>query len=102
MSCMIDSPILHKLKPEIQECIQHIKKAIDAKQPIFIRHHADADGYTAGIAIERALFPLVSVKHRRERDVHYFYQRFPSLTPYYSYEDATRDVQTFLRNAEQF
>ena len=102
MNFIIDSQILHKLKPQIEECIQHIQKAIDAKQPIFIRHHADADGYTAGIAIERALFPLISMKHRRERDVHYFYQRFPSLTPFYDYEDATRDVQTFLRNAEQF
>jgi RecJ-like exonuclease len=102
MNFMIESHVLQKLKPDIQQCIQHIQKAVDAKQPIFIRHHADADGYTAGIAIERALFPLISLQHRRERDVHYFYQRFPSLTPYYSYEDATRDVQTFLRNSEQF
>ncbi len=102
MKFMIDSHILQKLKPEIEKCIEHIQKAINAKQPIFIRHHADADGYTAGIAIERALLPLISLKHRRERDVHYFFQRFPSLTPYYSYEDATRDVQNFLRNSEQF
>ena len=62
---MIESHVLQKLKPDIQQCIQHIQKAVDAKQPIFIRHHADADGYTAGIAIERALFPLISLQHRR-------------------------------------
>jgi RecJ-like exonuclease len=99
---MIESSVLHKLKPAIHELIELLKKAIDTKQPILLRHHADADGYTAGIALERALLPLISAKHRRERDAFYYYQRLPSLTPYYGYEDATKDIQTFLRNADQF
>lgn len=99
---MIETPVLQKLKPKIHELIELLKKAIEAKQPILIRHHADADGYTAGIALERALLPFISAQHRRERDVSYYYQRLPSLTPYYAYEDATKDIQTFLRNAEQF
>ena len=102
MSFMIDSSVLHKLKPTIHELIELLKKAIDNKQPILLRHHADADGYTAGIALERALLPLIAGKHRRERDAFYYYQRLPSLTPYYGYEDATKDIQTFLRNADQF
>ncbi|MBI5002673.1 hypothetical protein HZC31_04765 [Candidatus Woesearchaeota archaeon] len=99
---MIEAPVLQKLKPKIHELIELLKKTLEAKQPILIRHHADADGYTAGIALERALLPLIAAQHRRERDVSYYYQRLPSLTPYYAYEDATKDIQTFLRNAEQF
>lgn len=99
---MIEAPVLQKLKPKIRELIELLKKTLEAKQPILIRHHADADGYTAGIALERALLPLISLQHRRERDVSYYYQRLPSLTPYYAYEDATKDIQTFLKNAEQF
>ncbi len=102
MNFMIESSVLHKLKPTMLELIELLKKAIDAKQPILLRHHADADGYTAGIALERALLPLISAKHRRERDAFYYYQRLPSLTPYYGYEDATKDIQAFLRNADQF
>ncbi len=99
---MIEAPVLQKLRSKMNELIELLKKTLEAKQPILIRHHADADGYTAGIALERALLPLISLQHRRERDVSYYYQRLPSLTPYYAYEDATKDIQTFLRNAEQF
>ncbi len=102
MNFMIESVVLNKLKPKINELLELVQKAIENKQPILIRHHADGDGYTAGIALERAMIPLIASQHRRERDVSYYYQRLPSLTPYYSYEDATKDVQTFLRHAEQF
>lgn len=102
MNFLIDSPVLHKLKPAFTELLTHLKKAIDAKHPIYVRHHADADGYTAGIALERALIPLISGQQRRERDVSLYYQRLPTLTPYYNYEDASRDVQNFLRIGEQF
>src|SRR3989338_8979169 len=102
MNFMIDSSVLHKLTPTIHGLIELIKKAIENKQPIVLCHQADADGYTAGIALERALLPLIAGKHRRERDAFYYYQRLPSLTPYYGYEDATKDIQTFLRNADQF
>lgn len=102
MKFLIESSVLQKLKPQIQELLQILKTAIESKQPICLRHHADADGYTAGIALERALVPLVGAQHRRERDVSLYFQRLPSLTPYYSYEDATRDIQNILRSAEQF
>ena len=102
MKFMIQSPVLQKLEPAINDVIILLKETIDKKQPILVRHHADADGYTAGVALERALIPLIGAKQRRERDVSYYYQRLPSLSPYYSYEDATKDTQTFLRSMVQF
>ncbi|MBI5072908.1 hypothetical protein HZA99_03750 [Candidatus Woesearchaeota archaeon] len=102
MKFLIESSVLQKLKPQIQELLTLLKTTIESKQPIYIRHHADADGYTAGIALERVLVPLIGAQHKRERDVSLYFQRLPSLTPYYSYEDATRDIQNFLRTAEQF
>lgn len=102
MNFMVESHVLQKLKPAIHDFITLIKESIEAKQPIYLRHHADADGYAAGIALERALVPLISAKQRRERDVFLYYHRMPLLTPHYSYEDGTRDIQLFLRNKEQF
>lgn len=102
MTFIISSKTLEKLKPEIEKVVEKIKEAIEKKHPLLIRHHNDTDGYTAGIAIERAVLPLISNVHRRERDAGYYYQRLPSLSPYYNVEDAMRDTQFFLRNADQF
>lgn len=102
MKFLIESAVLQKLRPQIQKLLETLKTAIESKQPVYIRHHADADGYTSGIALERVLVPLIAAQHKRERDVSLYFQRLPSLTPYYSYEDATRDIQNFLRSAEQF
>ncbi len=93
---------MEKLTPHLVSCVTEIKKTIEHRQPILIRHHGDADGYAAGIALERALLPIISAKHRRERDLFYYYTRLPLLAPFYSYEDATKDMQTASRNAEQF
>lgn len=94
--------MLEKLKPQLSLCVAEIKKAIEHRQPILIRHHGDADGFSAGIALELSLLPLISAKHRRERDLYYYYTRLPLLAPFYSYEDATKDIQIAARNAEQF
>ncbi len=99
---LVNSPVLEKLKPHIQQCVAEIKSAVDHRQPILIRHHGDADGYAAGIALERALLPIISAKHRRERDLFYYYTRLPLLVPFYGYQEATKDLQIASRNAEQF
>lgn len=99
---IIQSPILEKLQPEIQKIVHIIQHAVQKKQPILIRHHNDTDGYTAAIALERVILPLISEKQTRERDVFYYYTRAPCTAPYYSLMDATRDITTFLNNQTRF
>lgn len=99
---IIESPILEKLQPEIQKIVIQIQHAIQKKQPILIRHHNDTDGYTAALALERAILPLIREKQSRERDVYYYYTRAPCTAPYYSLMDATRDITNFLNNQTRF
>ena len=75
MKFIINSKVLDKLKPKINQAVSYIQQAIESKRPIIIRHHGDVDGYCAGIALERAILPLVSQRHSRERDVFFYYTR---------------------------
>jgi len=99
---MIESGILEKLRPRINKVVSLIKQAIDAKRPIWIRHHSDTDGYCAAVALERAILPLIYDRHTRERDQFYHYARLPSKTPYYDYADATKDVCNFMNRVTKF
>ncbi len=99
---MIESDILEQLRPRINKVVSLIKQAIDAKRPIWIRHHSDTDGYCGAIALERAILPLIYDRHTKERDQFYHYARLPSKTPYYDYADATKDVCNFMNRVNKF
>jgi len=93
---MIKSETLLKLKGEISKGVTLIKKCIEEKKPILIRHHSDADGFCAGLALERAILPLIHETHTREREAWFSYSRKPNMAPYYSYDDANKDLSYFL------
>ena len=57
---LVESEIMEKLKPRMLHVAKEIKKAIFHSTPIVLRHHADADGITSAIAIERAILPLIT------------------------------------------
>ncbi len=40
-------------------------------EPIIIRHHADADGICAGVAVERACLPLIKAQGDSEAEYHF-------------------------------
>lgn len=93
---IIKSETLVKLSDDISKAVKLIKKCISEKRPILIRHHADADGYCSGVALEKAITPLIHATHERERDAWFAYSRKPNMAPYYSYEDANKDLAFFL------
>ncbi len=95
MKTIITSKILDKLLPEMKKASAIITEAIESRTPIIVRHHLDSDGYTGGVALERAILPLVNKKHTRERDAFYYFRRLPCKAPFYSQEDALRDISTF-------
>jgi archaea-specific RecJ-like exonuclease len=97
-----NSKVLKQLQPQIVAAATTIQKAIQNRQPIIIRHHNDADGFSAGIALERGILPHLEAKHARERDIMNHYRRLPLMTPFYGYEDATRDMQRATENVERF
>jgi RecJ-like exonuclease len=98
---LIKSDILEKLKPRMKNAAKLIMKAAYKSRPIIIRHHADADGITSAIAIERAILPLIKEIGGSDADRHFF-RRSPSKAPFYEIEDVTKDITFALEDQERF
>jgi archaea-specific RecJ-like exonuclease len=94
---LIESEIMEKLKPRMLHVAKEIKKAILHSTPIILRHHADADGITSAIAIERAILPLITEIGGADAE-YYFYKRAPSKAPFYELADVTRDISYALED----
>ncbi|MCQ8894447.1 MAG: DHH family phosphoesterase [Methanolinea sp.] len=89
---LIDSPVLEKLRPRMREVAKIIRKAVFTSQPIILRHHADADGICAGVAVELAVISLMR-EAGADFDADYFlFKRAPSKAPFYEIEDIIRDL----------
>ncbi|MCX9011980.1 MAG: DHH family phosphoesterase [Candidatus Methanoperedens sp.] len=98
---LVKSEVMEQLKPSMRNAAKLIRKAVFKSRPIIIRHHADADGITSAIAIERALLPLIRSVGGSDAD-RYFYRRSPSKAPFYELEDVTKDLTFALEDQERF
>jgi Archaea-specific RecJ-like exonuclease, contains DnaJ-type Zn finger domain len=56
---LVESDILVKLRPEMKKLAKIVRRAVFTQQPIILRHHADADGISAAVAIETAVVSLI-------------------------------------------
>jgi RecJ-like exonuclease len=81
----------------MKQVAKEIRRAVLKSQPIVVRHHADADGITAAVAIEMAILPLI--KEVGGADAEYYnYRRAPSKAPFYELEDVTKDLTYALED----
>ncbi len=94
---MVESEVLEKLRPAMKKVAKEIRKAIIKSTPILLRHHADADGMTAGLAIEKAIIPLIKEVNGQDGE-YYFYKRAPSKAPFYEVTDVVRDISFALED----
>lgn len=99
---LIKSPILDKLKESFIKAATEIRLAVIQNRPIIVRHHNDADGYSAGFALERAILPLIEKHHGPGKAAWEFYLRAPCAAPFYEIDDSIRDTAMSLRNAAKF
>ncbi|RJS74047.1 S1 RNA-binding domain-containing protein [ANME-2 cluster archaeon] len=88
---LIESHVLSALKDGMLAVAKRIRRAVFSSQPIVLRHHADADGMTAAIALERAILPLIREVGGTDAEYH-FYRRSPSKAPFYEMIDIVRDM----------
>ena len=102
ISFLISSPILDKLKPRFIKAATEIRLAIIKNRPIIVRHHNDADGYSSGFALERAILPLIEKQHSSTKAAWEFFARAPCAAPFYEIDDSIRDTATSLRNVAKF
>ena len=97
---LVQSEVLEKLRPQMEKVAMHIRRAILKSVPIIIRHHADADGICAGVAVERACLPLIRQEGDSEAEYHFF-GRSPSKAPFYELEDVNKDLVMALEDSER-
>lgn len=98
---LIESETLNKLRPLMRNAAKAIRRAILDGRSILVRHHADADGICAGVAIEKAVVPLLKeANNNSDAEWHYF-KRAPSKAPFYEFEDVVKDLSFALEDVER-
>lgn len=90
---LVKSQVLDNMKERFVKAAEKIREAVFTGRTIIIRHHADTDGFVSGIALERSVLPLIQSQTDEEWK---YYRRSVSRTPFYSIEDAIRDITYYI------
>ena len=89
---LVESQVLTALQPAMRTVARRIRKAVFMGQPILVRHHADADGISAAVAVEQAVVGLIRENGGDPDASSFLFKRSPSKAPFYEIEDITRDL----------
>jgi RecJ-like exonuclease len=98
---LTEDPALADLTDGIADAAGEIRRAVIESRPIVLRHTATADGYVAGVAIERAVLPLIREQHDRDDAQYHYFDRQPLEGEDYDMGGATSDVTRMLDNRER-
>jgi RecJ-like exonuclease len=98
---LADDPAVEAVSEPIRDAATAIRRAVLEGRPVVVRHSATADGYTAGVAIERATLPLVREEHQNADAEYHYFDRRPLDGSVYDMDDATGDVTQMLSNQER-
>jgi RecJ-like exonuclease len=91
-------PAVESALEGVRDAATAVRRAVLEGRPVIVRHSATADGYLAGVALERATLPLVR-EHNTGADAEYHYfDRRPLEGSVYDMDDATGDVTDMLSN----
>lgn len=97
---LIESEVLEKLRPEMEEVARELRKAVFETRPIIIRHHWDADGIVSGVALEKAMKNFI--KRVGYSEMQFLIKRKVSRAPFYELEDVVKDLSESLEDADKF
>jgi RecJ-like exonuclease len=81
---------------------RRIRKAVFMGQPILVRHHADADGICAAVAVEQSVMALIRENGGDFDSGYFLFKRSPSKAPFYEIEDVTRDLDFSLKDLVRY
>ena len=98
---LVKSEIMEKLRPAMELAAKEIKKAALKSRPILLRHHADADGVCAAVAIEKAILHTIR-EVGGEMSEHRMFKRSPSKAPFYELTDITKDITYATEDEARF
>ncbi len=83
------------------DAAEAIRRAVFESRPIVVRHAATADGYVAGVALERAILPMVREEHAESDAEYHYVNRRPLEESVYGMNDATNDVTSMLQDRDR-
>jgi len=98
---LADDTVVAGLTDGIRDAATAVRRAVIEERPVVVRHSATADGYVAGVALERATLPLVRDRHDRSDAVYHYFDRRPLEGAVYDMDDATNDVTRMLDARER-
>ena len=98
---LIESEVLNNLRGRMTAAAKAIRRAVLDGRSILVRHHADADGICAGVAIEKAVVPLLKEINNSNDAEWHFFKRAPSKAPFYELEDVVKDLSFALEDMER-
>ncbi len=98
---LIESEVLNNLRGRMTIAAKAIRRAVLDGRSILVRHHADADGICAGVAIEKAVVPLLKEINNSNDAEWHFFKRAPSKAPFYELEDVVKDLSFALEDMER-
>ena len=98
---LVKSDVLNRLKPKMREAARKIRRAILDGRTILLRHHNDADGICSGVAMEKAIIPLIEKVNPSNDAQYYYFKRSPSKAPFYELEDVVKDLSFALEDQER-
>ena len=98
---LVKSDVLNRLRPKMYEAAQKIRRAILDGRTILLRHHNDADGIVSGVAMEKAIVPLIQEVNPSNDAEYYYFKRSPSKAPFYELEDVVKDLSFALEDQER-
>ncbi len=96
-----DDDALEAAGEELLDAAEAIRRAVLESRPIVVRHAATADGYVAGVALERAILPMVREEHAESDAEYHYVNRRPLEEAVYEMNDATNDVTRMLQDRDR-
>ncbi|MGC9516724.1 MAG: OB-fold nucleic acid binding domain-containing protein [Methanomicrobiales archaeon] len=98
---LIESETLNRLSERMRMAAKAIRRAVFDGRSILVRHHADADGICAGVAVEKAVVPLLNEMNPDSDAQWHYFKRAPSKAPFYEIEDVVKDLSFALEDLER-
>ena len=98
---LVKSDVLNRLRPKMYEAAHKIRRAILDGRTILLRHHNDADGIVSGVAMEKAIVPLILEANPTNDAEYYYFKRSPSKAPFYELEDVVKDLSFALEDQQR-
>lgn len=95
----VNSEKYNQMKERFYLIAARLRKAVIEGQPVLIRHHSDADGISAGMAIEKALNDFMVEFGTNPQ---YNLYRSPSKAPFYETTDMLKDLSLAKRLVNDF